>query len=202
VVPGESLTGSWQRIRRALNSCGGGQRKSKYRIWQQVLPFDIRFSAQSSKPKNIERGSGLPKPQFQIQATGNHAHRPSSYYCKQYVFVCQAEPRVSECYFGKNRKKNFKMFSLSSDCSASPYKELTYTGNFSKPHVGAFFCSAKTGLSGGCVPPLCGVTAPLQKQIRNASRRDLRPLAHEPPRPPPGRRGSRHTVLRMQNCKY
>jgi hypothetical protein len=29
---------------------------------------------------------------------------------------------------------------------------------FSKPHLGAFFAPQKTGLCGGSVPPLCGVT--------------------------------------------
>jgi hypothetical protein len=31
---------------------------------------------------------------------------------------------------------------------------------FSKLHLGAFFASQKTGLSGGSVPPLHGMTAP------------------------------------------
>jgi hypothetical protein len=44
--------------------------------------------------------------------------------------------------------------------SASTYKESTDTGYISRLHLGAFFAPQKTGLCGGSVPPLHGVTAP------------------------------------------
>jgi hypothetical protein len=44
--------------------------------------------------------------------------------------------------------------------SASTYKESTDTGYISRFHLGAFFAPQKTGLCGGSVPSLHGVTAP------------------------------------------
>jgi hypothetical protein len=60
--------------------------------------------------------------------------------------------------------------------STSTCKIITDTEDFFKTSFGRIFGYAEnSGLS--VVPPLA-VAPPLQKQIRNAFRRDLRPLAH------------------------